>query len=59
MTVGPKLTEAYSSYLCGLAMKRQDIIQLTPGIFHEFTTVEQAAGEGSKFKVVTFGRGDS
>ena len=29
------------------------------GVFHEFTTVEQAAGEGSKFKVVTFGRGDS
>ena len=58
VTVGPKLTEAYSSYLWS-CMKRQDIIQLTPGIFHEFTTVEQAAGEGSKFKVVTFGRGDS
>jgi len=32
---------------------------LTPGTFHEFSTTEQAAHEGKKFKVLTFGRGDA
>ena len=58
VAVGPKLAEAYSSYL-RFYKKHQDIIQLTPGTFREFTTIEQAAREGQKFKVLTFGRGDS
>ena len=50
--VGPKLKEVYSSYLrsCG---KHEDIIQLTPGIFHEFSDVTQVAKDGNKFKVHT------
>ena len=58
VTVGPKLTEAYSSHLRGCG-KDQDIIQLTPGTFCEFSASEQAAREGNVFKVLTFGRGDS
>ena len=56
--VGPKLMEAYSSYL-RFCKKHQDIIQLTPGTFSEFSDVTQAENEGDKFKVLTFGRGDS
>ncbi|KAL9962049.1 hypothetical protein ACROYT_G031114 [Oculina patagonica] len=55
--VGPKLTEAYSSYLRSCE-KHQDIIQLTPGTFSEFSSVKQAPNESDKFKVLTFGRGD-
>ena len=56
--IGPKLTDAYSSYL---RFSKKGIIQLTPGTFHEFTKIEpQPAGEGDKpFKVLTFGRCDS
>ena len=55
--VGPKLTKAYSSYL-RFCEKHQDIIQLTPGTFSEFSDITQAANDGDKFKVLTFGRGD-
>ena len=55
--VGPKLAEAYSSYL-RFCEKHQDIIQLTPGMFSEFSDIKQAASERDKFKVLTFGRGD-
>ena len=55
--VGPKLTEAYSSYL-RFCKKHQDIIELTPGIFSEFSDIMQATNEHDKFKVLTFGRGD-
>ena len=55
--VGPKLKEAYSSYLRSCE-KHQDIIQLTPGTFCEFSNIRQATKEGANFKVLTFGRGD-
>ena len=58
VAVGPKLMGAYSSYLRS-CKKHQDIIQLTPGTFHDFLTTEQATRDGNKFKVLTFGRGDS
>ena len=58
VTVGPKLREVYSSYL-RFCKKHQYIFQLTPGIFHEFSMLEQATTEEGKFKVLTFGRGDS
>ena len=57
VAVGPKLTEAYSSYL-RFCKKHQEIIQLTPGTFSEFSDVKQATNESDKFKVLTFGRGD-
>ena len=55
VAVGPKLREVYSSYL---RSSKKHIMQLTPGIFHEFSTTEQAPQEGEKFKVLTFGRSD-
>ena len=55
--VGPKLTEAYSSYL-RFCKKHQDIIQLTPGMFSEFSDITQATYERNKFMVLTFGQGD-
>ena len=57
VAVGPKLTKAYSSYLRSCE-KHQDIIQLTPSTFIEFSEVKQAAVDMDNFKVLTFGRGD-
>ena len=57
VAVGPKLREAYSSYL-RVCKKHQHIFQLTPGIIHKFTMLEQSTQEEEKFKVLTFGRGD-
>ena len=58
VAVGPKLAEAYRSYLryCG---KDQDVFELTPGIFSEFSNVVQSKNEGSIFRVLSFGRGDA
>ena len=58
VAVGPKLAEAYSSHLRSCE-KQQDIIQLTPGVFSEFSAVKQAANDSDTFKVLTFGRGDA
>ena len=58
LTVGPKLTEAFSVQL-GSCKSEDDILQLTPGTFREFSDVKQAPKERNKFKVLTFGRGDS
>ena len=58
VAVGPKLKEAYSSYLRSCE-KHQDIIQLTPGVFSEYSDIRQATKEGVNFKVLTFGRGDA
>ena len=56
VAVGPKLTEAFSSYL---SSSHQDVFQLMPGTFKEFSDVEHATTRASaKFKVLTFGRGD-
>ena len=57
LAVGPKLTKAYSYYLRSCE-KHQDIIQLTPSTFREFSGVKQAAVDMENFKVLTFGRGD-
>ena len=57
VAVGPKLTEAYYYYLRS-CQKHQDIIQLTPSTFREFSDVKQAAVDMDNFKVLTFGRGD-
>ena len=56
VAVGPKLTEAFSSYL---RSSHQDVFQLMPGTFKEFSDVEHATTRANaKFKVLTFGRGD-
>ena len=57
VAVGPKLVEAFSGYLraCG---KDQDVLNLTPGIFSEFSDIKQATEERKTFSVLVFGRGD-
>ena len=52
------MTEVFARYFrsCG---KDQDVINLTPGIFSEFTNINQAAKERETFRVLVFGRGDS
>ena len=58
VAVGPKLAEAFSGYLraCG---KDQDVLNLTPGIFSEFSGVRQATKERETFSVLVFGCGDN
>ena len=58
VAVGPKLVDAFSGYLraCG---KDQDVLDLTPGIFSEFSDVKQATQERKTFSVLVFGRGDN
>ena len=55
--VGPKLEEAYSSYL--RSSEDKDIFGLTPGLFKEFVTLKQRPNESSEFKVLLCGRWDS
>ncbi|CAH3157695.1 unnamed protein product, partial [Porites evermanni] len=58
VAVGPKLAEAFSGYLRACA-KDQDVLNLTPGIFSEFSDVTQATEERRTFSVLVFGRGDN
>ena len=58
VAVGPKLADAYSRYL-RFSRKDQDVINLTPSIFTEFHSVQQATEERGTFCVLVFGRGDS
>ncbi|KAL9976673.1 hypothetical protein ACROYT_G013999 [Oculina patagonica] len=57
VTVGPKLSEAFRSYLCG-CKKDQMVFEFTPGLFAAFSDVKQVVDERKKFKVLVFGRGD-
>ena len=58
VAVGPKLADAYSRYL-RFSRKDQDVMTLTPSIFTEFHSVQQASEERGTFCVLVFGRGDS
>ena len=58
--VGPRLKEAYSSYLQRYKTE-QDLLSLTPGLFErEFgdLVAKQDPNEDGEFKVLLFGRGD-
>ena len=55
--VGPKLSEAFRSYLCG-CNKDGNVFEFTPGVFEEFKDVRQAAGQGQRRNVLLFGSGD-
>ena len=57
VAVGPKLADAYSRCLRS-SNKDQDVINLTPSIFSEFSSVQQATEERETFAVLVFGRGD-
>ena len=55
--VGPKLTETFARYLRASG-KDQDVINFTPGVFSEFSNINQAAEDRETFCVLVFGRGD-
>ena len=56
--IGPKLTEAFRSYLRGFG-KDQSVYDLTPGIFDEFQSVQQVPDERENCRILVFGRGDA
>ena len=55
--IGPKLTESIKSSLRP-HKKEKDVINLTPGIFPEFSELEQAPEERKTFRTLVFGRGN-
>ena len=56
--VGPRLKEAYSSYLKRFKAD-QKVFPITPGLFHrEFGDLTQSFHGDAEFKVLLFGRGD-
>ena len=56
--VGPKLNDAYSSYL-QRCKTDQDVLSITPGLFdREFGDLRQFPNDRAEFKVLLFGRGD-
>ena len=60
VSVGPRLKEAYTSYL-QRCKTGQDVLSITPGLFHrEFgdLVAKQDPKEDGEFKVLLFGRGD-
>ena len=59
--VGPRLKEAYSSYLQRCKKADQDVLSITPGLFQrEFgdLVAKQDRNEDGEFRVLLFGRGD-
>ena len=56
VAVGPKLQEFY---LANLSSCGKNVINLTPGIFTEFSDLELSTQGDKKFRVLLFGRGDS
>ena len=61
MPVGPRLNEAYSSYL-QRSKTDQDLLSFTPGLFQrEFgdLVAKHYPNEDGEFKVLLFGRGDN
>ena len=55
--VGPKLSEAFRSYLCG-CNKDGNVFDFTPGVFEEFKAVRQAPNQRQQRSVLVFGSGD-
>ena len=56
--VGPKLAKAFCKYL-GSCKKCQDVFEFTPGVFDDFSRVQQVPEERKQCTVLVFGRGDS
>ena len=55
--VGPKLSEAFRSYLRGFQEVRC-VHDFTPGVFDEFVSAKQSHDERKHCSVLVFGRGD-
>ena len=58
VAIGPKVAEAYKRYL-SFAKEEKTILDLTPGVFSEFSNVVQATEERKTFCVLVIGSGDS
>ena len=56
--VGPKLAEAFRKYL-GFCKKHQDVFEFTPGVFDDFSSVEQVPDKRKECSVLVFGRGNA
>ena len=56
--VGPKLTEAFRKYLFRF-QRDQEVFEFTPGIFDDFSSVQQIPEETKRFSVLVSGRGDA
>ena len=56
--IGPKLAEAFRKYL-GFCKKHQDVVQFTPGVFDDFSSVQQVPDDRKYCSVLVFGRGDA
>ncbi|XP_074621745.1 uncharacterized protein LOC141880193 [Acropora palmata] len=56
--IGPKLAESFRKYL-GFCKKHQDVFEFTPGVFDEFSSVQQVPKERKQHSVLVFGRGDA
>ena len=63
VTIGPKLTEAFHTYLRWF---KKDVFEFTPGVFTDFSSVQQAAVKRKwwsvkrkRWSVLVFGRGDA
>ncbi|XP_015764740.1 PREDICTED: nucleotide-binding oligomerization domain-containing protein 2-like [Acropora digitifera] len=54
--IGPKLTEAFHGYLSWI---KKDVFEFTPGVFNDFSSIQQAAIERKWYNVLVFGRGDA
>ena len=57
--VGPKLSEAFRSYLRGCQKNKSVVDLTTPGIFEEFVNVCQVNEERKQPSVLVFGLGDA
>ena len=55
--VGPKLSEAFRSYLRGF-QEGKFVHDFTPGVFDEFKSVKQSHNEQKQCSVLVFGSGD-
>ncbi|KAL9989483.1 hypothetical protein ACROYT_G004041 [Oculina patagonica] len=54
IAIGPKVAEAYRAALHSSG-KQKDVIDLTPGIFHNFVGVRPSQVDGEKFRVLISG----
>ena len=58
VAVGPKLAEAFRKYL-GFGKSHEGVFEFTPGIFEDFSSVQQVLDERKDCSVLVFGRGDA
>ena len=58
VAVGPKLTQAFRSYL-RWCKNESDIFEFTPGVFADFSSVQLVTVKRKQCNVLVFGRGDA